>query len=92
VSKLNITRQDLIKNLQNKTGFSANLSKKLINDLIDVFINQIKQDNLRLKNIGNFKIIEKKGRIGRNPKSKEEFLIKERKSLRFVPSKKILNK
>jgi len=92
VSKLNITRHDLIKNLQNKTGFSANLSKKLIYDLIDVFINQIKHDNLKLKNIGTFKIIEKKKRIGRNPKSKEEFLIKARKSLSFVPSKKILNK
>ena len=36
-------------------------------------INQEKY--LNLKNIGTFKIINKKERIGRNPKTKEEFYI-----------------
>ena len=51
--------------------------------------------NLVLKNIGTFKLSKKNERIGRNPKTKEEFLISKRKSIRFIVSKnltKILNK
>ena len=42
----------------------------------------------------SFKLSKKNERIGRNPKTKEEFLISERKSIRFIVSKnlsKVLN-
>ena len=81
---------DLIECLSNKTGFSSNYSKKLINDLIAILIQNIETGNLILKNIGSFKLISKKERIGRNPKTNEEFLITARKSISFKPSKKIL--
>tara|TARA_X000000950_G_scaffold168742_1_gene205955 strand:+ start:80 stop:373 length:294 start_codon:yes stop_codon:yes gene_type:complete len=85
----NLKKVDLINNLSIKTGFSSNLSKKLVNDLIEIIINNIKENNFNLKNIGTFKIIYKKERIGRNPKTKEEFLISSRKTLSFIASKKI---
>lgn len=88
----NFTKKDFIKSLSEKSGFSLNLSKKLINDFLDVLIHNIKSNNLLLKNIGTFKLIKKKQRLGRNPKTKEEFIICSRISLSFQPSKKILNK
>ncbi len=88
--KKSITKIDLIKNLSNKTGFSLNYSKKLINDLIDILIQNIETGNLILKNVGSFRLISKKERIGRNPKTKEEFLITARKSISFKASKEIL--
>tara|TARA_B100001057_G_scaffold451652_1_gene494856 strand:- start:401 stop:694 length:294 start_codon:yes stop_codon:yes gene_type:complete len=90
VYKKSITKIDLIKNLSNKTGFSFNYSKKLINDLIDILIQNIETGNLILKNVGSFRLISKKERIGRNPKTKEEFLITARKSISFKASKEIL--
>ena len=54
----------------------------------------IKNNDLVLKNIGTFKLTKKNERIGRNPKTKEEFLISGRKSIRFIVSKnlsKVLN-
>ena len=80
---------DIIKNLNKKTGLSLNLSKKLINDLIDIIIFNIKKGDLNLKNIGSFKIIHKRERVGRNPKTKEEFIITQRNSISFSLSKKI---
>ena len=80
---------DFIKDLSLKTGFSKNYSKKLVNDLIIVIINNIKAGSFNLKNVGSFKLIYKKKRIGRNPKTKEEFIITPRKSISFSPSKKI---
>ena len=87
--KNNIRKIDIIKNLSSKTGFSLSFSKKIVNDLIDIISYEIKKNTLNLKNIGSFKIVEKKKREGRNPKTKEKFLISARRSITFTPSKKM---
>ena len=92
MNKNNLTKIDIIKNLSKKTGFSILFSKKLVNDFLNIIIHQIKMNELNLKNIGSFKLINKKERLGRNPKTKEEFIISARKSLRYVASKKLLDK
>ena len=89
--KKDFKKIDLVKNLSLKTGYSQNYSKKIVDDLINIFIQNIKSGNLNLKNIGSFKLLNKKERIGRNPKTKEEFIITSRKSLSFTLSKKIIN-
>ena len=71
----NFTKKDIIKYLSEKTGFSELLSKSIINDLLKTLVEIIKTENLNLKNIGTFKLIDKKERIGRNPKTNEEFII-----------------
>jgi len=91
VFKNNLTKIDIIKNLSAKTGYPISFSKKLIDDLIKIISKDIKMGNINLKNVGSFKLINKKERIGRNPKTNEKFLIKSRKSISFTPSKKILN-
>ena len=85
----NLKKIKIIKNLSDNTGFSLNFSKKLIDDLIKILSISIKTDDLKLKNIGTFKLLNKKERIGRNPKTKKEFIISARKSISFSPSKKI---
>ncbi len=89
--KKDFKKIDLIKDLSLKTGYSQNYSKKIVDDLINIFIQNIKSGNLNLKNIGSFKLLNKKERIGRNPKTKEEFIITSRKSLSFTSSKKIID-
>ena len=88
----NLKKIDIVKNLSASSGFSLNFSKNVINDLIEIIDTNIKSGNLNIKNIGSFKIINKKERIGRNPKTKEIFLISSRKSIIFTTSKKILEK
>ena len=89
--KKDFKKIDLIKDLSLKTGYSQSYSKKIVDDLINIFIQNIKSGNLNLKNIGSFKLLNKKERIGRNPKTKEEFIITSRKSLSFTSSKKIID-
>ena len=89
--KKDFKKIDLVKDLSLKTGYSKNYSKKIVDDLINIFIQNIKSGNLNLKNIGSFKLLNKKERIGRNPKTKEEFIITSRKSLSFTSSKKIID-
>ena len=48
--------------------------------------------SFNLKNIGTFKILNKKERIGRNPRTKEIYKIKARKTLAFKPSTNLSRK
>ena len=81
---------DLANTLSFKTGLSVNLSKKIVNDLIDAMFSIIKLEVLIIKNLGTIKTINKAERIGRNPKTREIFKITARKSISFKPSKKLI--
>ena len=86
----NLKKIDLVKKLSDKMGLSQNLSKKIIDDLIKIIVENIKLDNFNLKNIGSFKILSKKQRIGRNPMTKKKYIISARKSIKFIASKRII--
>ena len=83
-------KTDLSKNISERIGISVSLSKKLTEDLLEILSNKIKDNNLNLKNVGSFRIIDKKERIGRNPKTQEEFIIRSRKSISFTASKNLI--
>ena len=87
----NLKKINIIKDLSVKTGYSSNYSKKVINELIDAILQNIKNGHLNLKNIGSFKLIKKNEREGRNPKTKEKFVIHARNSISFSASRNLLN-
>ena len=91
MNKNNFTKDNFIKNLNKKTGLSLQVCKKLVNIFLHILIKDIKENDVNLKNIGSFKVIKKKSRIGRNPKTGEIFPISSRKSLKFTASKKLIN-
>ena len=70
-------------------GFSSKYSQKLLDNLIYVIKEKIKKKKVTIKNIGTFKLLYKKERIGRNPKTGKQFLIKSRKVISFIPSKNL---
>ena len=45
-------KKDIIKELSTRTGFSLNLSKRIINDLVDILVQELKSGHLNLKNLG----------------------------------------
>ena len=92
MKKDKIKKIDVAKKISKKTGFYLEYSKKITDDLINIILENIKSGYLNLKNIGSFNLIKKKERLGRNPNTKEEYIIKARKSVRFISSKKIAKK
>lgn len=84
----NLSKKDLAKKLNFDLGYSISYSQKIIDDLLKCMINLILTSDLHLKNFGTFKLYKNKERLGRNPKTMEKFIINQRKSLRFIPSKK----
>ena len=86
----NFTKIDFQKKLSNKFGFSLPFAKKIVDDLLVCFSELIASSDLNLTNFGSFKLLLKKERKGRNPKTKQEFIITERKSISFKASKKLI--
>ena len=93
--KKNFTRKDLSNKIYQNLGFSKNYSSTIIDNFFETLTQELlKSNRIKLSSFGTFKIINKKERVGRNPKTKEKAKIVPRKVVRFKPSllvKKKLN-
>ena len=85
--KKNFTRKDLSNNVHQKLGFSKNLSSLLIDDFFESLVSElVKGNKIKISSFGTFLVVDKKERIGRNPKTKVEAKIVARKVVKFKPS------
>ena len=89
--RINLTKKDLVNLVYMQLGFSKEISENLIDDFLSTIVSNIKSEKkLKLSKFGTFSIRQKKSRIGRNPKTKEEVMIGERKVVSFKASKNVL--
>ena len=89
-NKKKLKKVDLIKTTISTLGFSQRYINKVTDSLISILFEIIKEKNyLNIKNFGTFRVLYKKERIGRNPKTKKNYFIKARKSISFKSSKKL---
>lgn len=84
-----ITRNNIAKKISEEFGIPYTLAYKKIDKII-LSMSDSLEDNLSISSLGSFFLKEKKSRIGRNPKSKEEFVISSRKVISFKKSKKLI--
>ena len=85
--KKNFTRKNLTNKIYQNLGFSKNFSSTLIDDFFEIIVSElIKKNKIKISSFGTFEIINKKERIGRNPKTKEVARISARKIVKFRPS------
>ena len=86
--RINLTKKDLVNLVYMQVGFSKKISENLIEEFFSLIIsNLIKEKKVKISKFGTFSIKLKKSRIGRNPKTKEEKKISERKVVLFKASK-----
>ena len=84
----NFTREDIAESLHNDFGLTKKDCIIFVNDIINIIIEGLKTSGyVKIHNFGSFKVICKKSRIGRNPKTMENVIINERNVLKFKPSK-----
>tara|TARA_B100000787_G_scaffold106128_1_gene78725 strand:- start:145 stop:447 length:303 start_codon:yes stop_codon:yes gene_type:complete len=88
MSRVNLTKKNLINSVYMQIGFSKNISENLIDDLLSTVAENLKiEKKLKLSKFGTFSIRSKKSRIGRNPKTKEVKTISNRDVVLFKASK-----
>ena len=88
----NITRDDIAEFINQEFGLTKIDCNHFVNDLIEEIISGLISHKLvKIHNFGTFKIKNKKERIGRNPKTKEDVMIPSRNVISFTISKNSLN-
>ena len=88
-----ITRLDLVNHLNEKLGLNKVESK----ELVEAFFDEIKKslidnEEVKISGFGNFKILNKKERPGRNPRTGEPAVISARKVVTFKAGQKLRKK
>jgi len=88
MTRINLTKKDLINSIYMKIGFSKNISENLIDDFLSTITENLKSEKkLKLSKFGTFSVRSKQSRIGRNPKTKEQKVISNRDVVLFKASK-----
>ncbi len=83
----NLIKEEISHNIHVKYGISKNYASKFIDTLINILIENLKENKiLRIKNFGSFRVKSKTERIGRNPKNKKTYIIDKRNVISFKPS------
>tara|TARA_Y100001958_G_C21181159_1_gene510996 strand:- start:132 stop:446 length:315 start_codon:yes stop_codon:yes gene_type:complete len=90
--RINLTKKEIINSVFMQIGYSKKMSESILEDILsDIIKNLKKYKVVKISNFGTFQIRFKKSRVGRNPKTKEEKIIKERNVVLFKPSKDFKN-
>ena len=93
MQKRNFNKKDITNEIYKKLGFSKNFSSGFIDTFLESIISEvIKNDKIKITSFGTFKVLKKKERLGRNPKTKIEAKITARKVVKFKPSEIFLDK
>ena len=96
MNKKNLTRKNLSNKIYKILGFSKNFSSTIVDNFFETLVGELlKSNKVKISSFGTFEVVSKNKRIGRNPKTKIEAIISQRKVIKFTPSlviKKKLNK
>ena len=86
--RINLTKKDLVNLVYMQLGFSKQISENLIEEFFSLISLNLKdQKKIKISKFGTFSLREKKQRVGRNPKTKEEKKISKRNVILFKASK-----
>jgi nucleoid DNA-binding protein len=89
----NTHKKNIITNILEKTGLPASYAGKIVDDIILILISDIiKKKVFKILNFGSFFLRTKKKRVGRNPKNKIDYIIKERNVVTFKQAEDLKKK
>jgi integration host factor subunit alpha len=85
---MTIIKEDIVRDVTTKIKIDRNLAKSMVELILRTIKETLASGNrVMISGFGDFKVVHKKSRIGRNPKSLVTYEISERKVVVFSPSK-----
>ena len=88
---MSFSKKNIAKNISANLKISESKSKLLVDSFINIIKVKSKTSSLKIASFGTFSTKKTPQRIGRNPKTKQEFIISERLKLKFSASNKLRN-
>ena len=87
---MTLTKKELAQNLSDQTELSLADAKKFVDLFFDTIKEQLNSGKtVKLSGFGTFDIVQTKERVGRNPKTMEEFPIPSKRKVKFTVSPKV---
>jgi DNA-binding protein HU-beta len=85
-----VTKAEFITELAKKTGSTKKDAEKFFEAFVDVISATAKKgDTIRLQKLGTFKVVTRKERTARNPRTGKTIKVPKKKVLRFSPSSEL---
>jgi|TARA_A100001015_G_scaffold129788_1_gene143996 DNA-binding protein HU-beta len=81
-------KKDIVKNISSKALFTSKTSALILEAFLR-FIKENKKHQIKISKFGTYYLHKSPARIGRNPKTKEEFKIPASEKLAFKASNKV---
>ena len=88
---MSFSKKNIAKNISDNLKISESESKLFVDSFINIIKVKTKTSSLKIPSFGTFSTQKTAQRIGRNPKTKQEFIISERLKLKFSSSNKLRN-
>ena len=86
---MNLTKKHLSEKLKKELKLSVDISDSFVDEFFQVIKMTLRsQKNLKLSGFGSFETYVTKERMGRNPKSMENYRIPSQNKVRFSPTSK----
>ena len=83
---MSVTKKDIVMKVSNDTNVAQVDVKKVVQKTLDVIVESLERgETVELRNFGVFKVKNRRGRIGRNPRTGEEVQVPEKKVVVFKP-------
>ncbi len=83
-----MNKAEFISAIANSTGYSNAVTKETFDAMVEVIKKSLKKgEKISLVGFGNFDVVKRSARMGRNPQTGEPLKIKASKSPKFKPGK-----
>ena len=81
-----VTKKDIVIKVSNDTNLTQIDVKKIVQKSLDVIVESLERgETVELRNFGVFKVKQRRGRLGRNPRTGEEVSVPEKRVVVFKP-------
>ncbi|MCZ6842154.1 MAG: integration host factor subunit alpha [SAR324 cluster bacterium] len=82
-----MVKADIIRSIEVQLGLSHEEASIQVEQILSLIKNRLTEDDpVLISGFGQWKVREKKSRVGRNPKTLEEFEVTPRRVVTFYPS------
>ena len=82
-----MVKADIVRSIELKLGLSHEEASMQVEQILGLIKNNLGEgDSVLISGFGQWKVRKKNARIGRNPKTKEEYEISPRRVVTFYPS------
>ena len=86
---MSLTKNNIINYLKKNSSLSVGEASRIFESFLSVIKSKSKSKSVKLSGFGTFSFKKTPKRVGRNPKTKDSYIIPELYKLNFKPSNKV---